>query len=94
MPRRQFFTIVFMASISSLEFIQSGEGRLPVLVGSSPVLSDQPFLRVLDQSLLPHEIAYIDCALKEDVFNVIRTMKVCIKQNTFQRAQRQSLNTV
>ncbi|EEQ97468.1 Translation initiation factor eIF-2B subunit delta, putative [Perkinsus marinus ATCC 50983] len=51
-----------MASISSLEFIQSGEG--------------QPFLRVLDQSLLPHEIAYIDCAVKEDVFNVIKTMKV------------------
>ncbi|KAF4719252.1 hypothetical protein FOZ63_029444 [Perkinsus olseni] len=40
-------------------------------------LSDRlPILRVLDQSVLPHQLAYVDCSTKEDVFDVIKTMKV------------------
>ncbi|KAF4702577.1 hypothetical protein FOZ62_008889 [Perkinsus olseni] len=54
-----------MASgVSSLQFIPSGGG------------DRRPILRVLDQSVLPHQIAYVDCSTKEDVFDVIKTMKV------------------
>ncbi|KAF4655189.1 hypothetical protein FOL47_009544 [Perkinsus chesapeaki] len=49
------------SDLSSLHFIPS---------------KDEPILRALDQSILPHEVSYIDCRTKEDVFDIIKTMKV------------------